>query len=126
MEEKTPAAVRDEAYQFRLAVEHARRAVSSSQNRRDADAERELQSAMARRQRFWMDTCCEPTQMRHRSEEVIALHMKHGCQFITPTAEQAQEILDALDTALASWDREHPDLFFQTLEMNFPETKRKL
>jgi hypothetical protein len=71
-----------------------------------------------------MDTCCEPAQMQVRGAEVMALHIKHGCQYVTPTREQTQEILDALDIALASWDKEHPELFYQTLELNFPELRK--
>jgi hypothetical protein len=37
---------------------------------------------------------------------------------------QVQHILDALDAALPNWEREHPDLFYKTLELNFPELLR--
>jgi hypothetical protein len=36
-----------------------------------------------------------------------------------------QEILDALDSAMPAWEREHPALFYQTLELNFPHLLRR-
>ena len=41
-------------------------------------------------------------------------------------AEQVQEVLDALDSALPVWDREHPELFYQTLELNFPQLVKRV
>lgn len=76
------------------------------------------------RQEFWMDTCREPLQMRMHTQEIVELHMKHGCRFNAPNREQAQEILDALDAAMPSWEGGHPELFYQTLELNFPELRR--
>jgi hypothetical protein len=34
--------------------------------------------------------------------------------------------LDALDAAMGSWDRDYPQLFYQALELNFPELRRAL
>jgi hypothetical protein len=34
-------------------------------------------------------------------------------------------VLDALDGAMPLWDKEHPELFYQTLEINFPELVRR-
>ncbi len=79
-----------------------------------------LREAIARRQQFWMDTCREPSSMHHRSPQAMELYMKHGCVFVTPSGEQIQEILDALDASMQGWDRDYPQLFFQTLELNFP------
>jgi hypothetical protein len=36
-----------------------------------------------------------------------------------------QHILDALDSAAPFWDKEHPELFYQTLQLNFPELVRR-
>ncbi len=98
-----------EAHDLRLAVEAARQ--SNAQD---------LAAAIARRQQFWMDTCREPSNMHSRSAQILELYMKHGCRFLTPTTEEAQEILDALDAAMLFWDRDYPQLFYQTLELNFP------
>jgi hypothetical protein len=50
--------------------------------------------------------------------------MKNGCQYVEPTREQTQDIHDALDIALPAWEKEHPELFYQTLELNFPELRK--
>ncbi len=77
-----------------------------------------------RRREFWIDTCREVLEMRTASPRVLELHRQHGCRFAAPTRPQVQYILEALDSALPGWDREHPELFYQTLEMNFPELLR--
>ena len=109
-----------DAYQLRVEVESARRTVFRAEKTETVA----LDSALARRQRFWMDTCCEPAQMQARCPEVMELHMKHGCQYVEPTHDQTQEILDALDVALPAWEKEHPELFYQTMELNFPELRK--
>jgi molybdopterin-guanine dinucleotide biosynthesis protein A len=53
--------------------------------------------------------------------QVQELYRKHGCRFAEPTSEQVRGILDALDRAMPHWEREHPELFYQTLELSFPE-----
>ena len=62
--------------------------------------------------------------MQARCPEVMELHMKLGCQYVEPTREQTQEILDALDMALPAWEKEHPELFYRTMELNFPELRK--
>jgi len=74
-----------------------------------------------RRQEFWLDTCREMTEMHSASPQAAELYQKHGCRFAVPSREEVQEVLDALDSALKNWEREHPELFYQTLELNFPE-----
>lgn len=108
-----------EALHLHEAVEQARVAATTGVPG-PARSSQPLDQAMTRRQEFWQDTCREPPTMHHRSAQVFDLYMKHGCRFLTPTTEQAQEILDALDAAMATWDRDYPHLFYQTLEMNFP------
>jgi hypothetical protein len=87
-------------------------------------ARQELELAIARRQGFWMDTCREVTQMHLASKEVLELYQQHGCRFSAPKPAEAQQILDALDSAMPCWDMDHPALFYQTLELNFPELVR--
>jgi len=111
-----------DACQLREAVESARCTVQAKKT--EEKGEGALDSALARRQRFWMDTCCEAAQMQARCPEVMELHMKLGCQYVEPTREQTQEILDALDMALPAWEKEHPELFYQTMELNFPELRK--
>jgi hypothetical protein len=80
----------------------------------------------AKRQEFWLDTCREATQMRVGSQEICALYQLHGCRFSLPTTEEAQEVLDALDAALLDWETRHPELFYSTLELNFPELVHRM
>jgi hypothetical protein len=79
----------------------------------------------AERQEFWADTCREITQMRQSSQKVIDLYRRFGCRFCVPTHGQAQHVLSALDSAMPSWEEQHPELFYQTLELNFPELVRR-
>ena len=73
---------------------------------------------------FWADTCRDVTDMRIASKEVIDLYREHGCRFCAPTHQQVQNVLDALDSAMPHWEKEHRELFYQTLELNFPELVR--
>lgn len=102
------------ACRLRLAVQMAlRRGVST-----------EIDSSLQQRQQFWIDTCRAVTQMRAASEQVLDLHRQFGCLFHAPAPQQVQSILDALDAACPDWDRDHPGLFYRTLELNFPELVR--
>lgn len=76
------------------------------------------------REEFWADTCREITQMQLGSQKVIELYRKYGCRFCAPTREQVQHVLNALDSAISSWELNHPELFYQTLELNYPELVR--
>lgn len=101
-----------EPYHLRKMVEQAKH---------DAKNPSEIEPLVRQRQEFWLDTCREVMQMKVAWAEILNLYKDHGCRFATPTHEQAQEILDALDCALPTWDRDHPELFYQTMELNFPE-----
>lgn len=85
----------------------------------------ELEGALHDRQQFWIDTCREVAEMHHRWPQILELYQKHGCRFIVPSALQTQEVLDALDSAVPFWDRDHPEIFYSTLELNFPELVRR-
>jgi len=78
-------------------------------------------AALLQREEFWADTCREITQMQHTSHDVLELYRKYGCRFCTPGRQQIAHILNALDSAVPRWEREHPELFYQTLELNYPE-----
>ena len=58
-------------------------------------------------------------------QAVLELYQKHGCRFAVPSRQQVQDVLDALDAAMPVWEKEHPELFYQTLELNFPELLRR-
>ena len=81
--------------------------------------------APPQRLEFWVDTCREITQMRQASKQAIDLYRKFGCRFCEPTHAQVEEVLQALDSALPQWEKAHPELFYQTLELNFPELVRR-
>jgi hypothetical protein len=57
--------------------------------------------------------------------QVLDFYRKYGCQFEAPSHKHVQEVLSALDPAVPAWDRDHPELFYQTLELNFPELKKR-
>ena len=117
-------ATKHEAQRLRAGVEDARRAAAQADQARSEPLQHDLALAIASRLEFWMDTCRNPTEMRTRSAQVFDLYMKHGCRFFAPGGEQVQEILDALDSAMASWESDRPELFYQTLELNFRELLR--
>jgi hypothetical protein len=76
------------------------------------------------REEFWANTCREITQMQHTSQSAIDLYRKYGCRFCSPGRQQIQHVLGALDGAVPGWEKEHPELFYQTLELNYPELIR--
>ncbi len=79
----------------------------------------------AERQDFWISTCQDVTHMNICSQQVLDFYQKHGCRFTVPSRQQVQDVLDALDTAMPHWEKEHAELFYQTLELNFPELLRR-
>jgi hypothetical protein len=78
------------------------------------------------RHEFWTDTCREVVSMRIASKQVLELYKAYGCRFCTPSHEQVHEVLEALDSGMPHWEKEHPELFYQTLELNFPELVRQV
>ncbi len=112
------------AYQFRLTVEAAKQAIAAPGGGESQSCRHALEAALAERLEFWADTCSDADKMHLVSTQVLTLYKKHGCRFAIPTAEQVQVILDTLDAALPMWDREHPELFYETLELNFPQLLR--
>ena len=108
----------------RQAVEHAAQALADADNAQHECLGQQLELALHSRQQFWVDTCREVLEMRTPSPQVLELHQRHGCRFCIPAPRQVQYILDALDAALPGWDRDHPELFYQTLELNFRELLR--
>jgi hypothetical protein len=129
--EPTACGPRDEErgispYDFHQAVERA----SSGLNAAEAEG-KQLQTktvlnlALARRQDFWADTCRDVGEMQLHTRPVIDLYHKYGCLAYPPSRVQVQEILDALDSALPLWDRDHPELFYETMSLNFPELVRR-
>ena len=112
------------AYALRLSIEHTRRALAEAGTAQSDHLQHSLDVAVAKRVDFWTESCRNPTRMQSRSASGMELYMKHGCRFLAPTREQTQGILNALDAASPIWDRDNPELFYQTLELNFPELLR--
>ena len=73
---------------------------------------------------FWMDAFKDVVDMEDFSEQAAKLSTKFGYPFKMPAKEQIQNILDALDKAWPVWDRDKPEIFFETLELNFPALLR--
>jgi hypothetical protein len=117
---------KDEAHALRATIETAKRAVAEGTEGQAEKANRELGLAIAKRQVFWVNTCRDPGQMQSPSLQVFDLYRAYGCRFIAPTQDQAQGLLDALDAGMPFWDRDYPQLFYQALELNFPELRRPL
>jgi len=113
-----------EAYELRLEVTRAKEAARFAGPLEVEAARRAVEQALHNRQEFWVDTCREPTQVHSASRHARELYRQFGCLFHAPTLKQAEEILDALDSAMPTWDREHLELFFDTLRLNFPELLR--
>lgn len=111
------------AYRLHVGVETAQRAMAQSPDAPNVKAD--MASATAARLEFWIDTCQEVGQMHNASVQVLELYQSYGCRFSAPTRGQVQEIFEALDGALPLWEKEHPELFYQTLELNFPELVRQ-
>jgi len=90
-----------------------------------ANVRADLVSATAARIEFWLDTCRDIREMQIASVQVCELHQDYGRRLFAPTRQQVEEILNALDAGIPSWDKEHPELFYKTLELNFPNLVRK-
>jgi len=86
--------------------------------------EADAASSVSNRLEFWLDTCRDVKEMGLGSVQVYELRQKYGCRFVAPSREQVQDILEALDAAAPAWEREHPEMFYQTLELNFPALVR--
>jgi hypothetical protein len=117
-------ATMNEPQALRTAVESAKCAVAEANATGGDPARRELGMALTKRQVFWANTCRDPREMKSPSLQVFELYRNFGCRYFAPSTFQVQAILDALDAAMASWDRDHPELFYQALELNFPELRR--
>jgi hypothetical protein len=110
-------------YRLRVAVDDAKLALAATPNGPNVRADFASRTAM--RREFWMDTCRTAKEMLIASVQVLEFYQNHGARFSTPTNEQVQEILDALDAAMPTWDKDHPELFYLTLQLNFPSLLRR-
>ena len=116
---------KQQARHLRAAVEDARRKVAEAEKGGIEKFQHELAAAITQRQKFWVDTCSDAGTMLIGSMQAQDLYQKHGCRFAAPMHQDVQYILDALDSAAPNWDTDHPELFYQTLEINFPQLLRR-
>lgn len=112
------------AYHLRATAEKARQALGL--NPAASNVKADALSTNTSRREFWLDTCRDVKEMRIASMAVFELYQRLGCRFFAPTSEQVQVVLEALDAAMPLWDRDHPELFFQALELNFPQLVRRI
>jgi hypothetical protein len=116
---------KQDAFLLRQELQEAACVVSEAKRESLQMAQQNLAIAISRRQMFWIDTCRDPTRMQAACGQVLEFYRKYGCRFEAPSHRQVQEVLSALDSAVPSWDRDHPELFYQTLELNYPEVVRR-
>jgi len=114
----------EQAHQLRAAVETARQSLSKPGSSTSDKLHHELALAMGKRQEFWIDTCRDTRKTFIAAGQAHELYQKHGCRFVAPMPKHVQYILEALDSAAPQWDKDHPELFYQTLQLNFPELVR--
>jgi len=114
------------AYQLRVKADKARRNLQEAGRNQTERLANDWALALVERQAFWADTCRVSGRQTAVCLEVDQLYQKHGCRFEPPGRKEVQFILEALDTALPFWDRDNPELFYQTLELNFPALVRRV
>jgi hypothetical protein len=89
-------------------------------NQAKADPEEDLEFATGQRLEFWGGTF---NVAKAEDGQGLELHMSYGRLFEAPSEKQIQEIIDALDAQFPEWDRDNPELFYQTVELNHPELR---
>ncbi len=112
------------AHRLRQATETAQRAQAANPDAPNVHAD--AIATETNRVEFWQDTCREVKEMREGSISVFELYQRFGCRFFAPNRSQVDEVLRALDGAMPVWDRDHLELFYQTLELNFPDLVRRV
>lgn len=112
------------AYHLRAAAEKARQSLALTPEAPNVRAD--ASTTTCSRREFWLDTCRDVREMRISSMQVFELYQRLGCRFFAPTPDQVQVVLEALDAAMPLWDRDHPELFYQALELNFPQLVRRV
>ncbi len=119
---KVSESARSYVLQLRLNVESCECALVEHPDRPGGKAD--VHSAVSARQRFWLDTCRDGFDLQAASAQAIEFHDHYGLHYFPPTWDEVAEILVALDTAMPGWDQDHPELFYETLRLNFPSLQR--
>ncbi len=107
---------------LRLQVEAAQSALANNPDRPGGRAD--VHSAVAARQQFWFDTCRDARDLHLIGPQALEFHHYFGAKYFPPTWAEVQEVIDALDLAMPGWDQDHPELFYETLKLNFPSLLR--
>lgn len=140
-EETTEEYIEHEAYRLHEEIDSARASLNSEENSPLPDAEEEqdlvereksiadcradLKLAQDSRIEFWLLTF-EKIDLSGSYISTSDYYDKWGKRFKKPKRAQVEAILDALDSSAApAWDKDHPELFYRTLEINFPVLLRE-
>ena len=114
-----------QAFRIHQQLEEALKELANAQRGEIQDWKEEVTALTRARIDFWKDTFRDIADMADFCEQAGNLSAGFGFRFKIPTTKQIQSILDALDKAWAVWDRDKPTIFFETLELNFPELLRR-
>ncbi len=120
--ERLSQGARLHGFQLRVTVQVAEKTVKENPDRPGVRAD--LHSAIAARQQFWFDTCRDEKDTPFLSLHAVEFHQHFGAHFFSPTWDEVGEVLDALDGAMPGWDKDHAELFYETLKLNFPSLLR--
>jgi hypothetical protein len=108
------------AFDLKKNIESLKLSLAAALSSEEEPLRTKLELLRSQRREYWVNSCREPTKMIDTCSQALELYMKFGCRFTVPNSEQAQEVLDALDAAMPDWEADHPELFYNTLELNFP------
>jgi hypothetical protein len=114
----------DMAYYLHADCDSAKKSLAEAERGEAQEAKVYLRELQEDRFRFWQETFRAPAWER-TDLQPIKLYLEHGHRFNLPAKNILQAMLDTLDADSATWDRDNPGYFFQTLEYNFPQLLRK-
>jgi hypothetical protein len=115
---------KDLAFNLHRDCDEAARKSQDAPDKYNREAAAKLRDCQKYRVLFWKDTFGGNEHLAECDQGWLFFR-KWGCQFKTPSAEKIQAVLGALDSKLPTWDKDNPKLFYETLELNFPELLRK-
>jgi len=114
---------RKHAHDLRLRVMAMQQAAEETPDRPGVRAD--LRACVSARQQFWLETCSDSRDLPRACAQALEFYQFLGARYFPPTSEQAQEVLDALDGAMPGWEESNPELFYETLKLNFPSLMRQ-
>jgi hypothetical protein len=114
----------NQAHHLHRSCELAKGKLTSAGKGEIRDAKADLRDAQRERLAFWQ-AAFRPPDGNEMFPQPLKLYLDHGYRLKPLSNSLLQTILDALDSASATWDRDTPEYLFQTAEYNFPELVRK-